>query len=547
MFGGYSPENREKGDIRALWRMLGIDFSDGGDNDEFSPMAGPQASGGTEKIVWQRYNPYPKFGDMIDPELVFIDHGCGAKDPFCESDPNPAGSKSSADPNAKFQPDPISSKLQHMFFPGPGFIEDTPDVVKHMIAKWHNRQYAKQLEKAGKDLSAKVEKAEKEQNEEAFNDAVTLLTENDEEFNEVSTGGAGKKTIRPDQVADNATLTALLKDLELTAAESAAAMTQLQQDLQNRFPIRASGEGLSPEVAGLEAGLLNLKTVQGALDYAKGIVALQIKGREFVPLVRTASEGVGTIPVSRMAEARRDSLNLRSLYYQPSEKHPFILAAHIKGTAQGAAAPMNVVLAADIEMISDQFFVWRERGAMPGQDINFDFDNVTFVLNALDDLAGDTRFLELRKRRPKHRTLESFEAHTAEATTETAQARKKASETHDQNIKKVVESTEAKMKMAVRKYKKEHSDPLTLGQFMAEQSLKLKRTLDEKKEENHQQYSEEMRTINDEQERKIARLQGTYKLWAVLIPPIPPLLVAGFVFLNRRSKEREGVSSKRLR
>ena len=42
-------------------------------------------------------------------------------------------------------------------------------------------------------------------------------------------------------------------------------------------------------------------------------------------------------------------------------------------------------------------------------------------------------------------------------------------------------------------------------------------------------------------------MQGAYKLWAVLIPPIPPLLVAGFVFLNRRAKEREGVSSKRLR
>ncbi len=42
-------------------------------------------------------------------------------------------------------------------------------------------------------------------------------------------------------------------------------------------------------------------------------------------------------------------------------------------------------------------------------------------------------------------------------------------------------------------------------------------------------------------------MQATYKLWAVIIPPIPPLLVAAFVFFNRRAKEREGVSSKRLR
>ena len=36
---------------------------------------------------------------------------------------------------------------------------------------------------------------------------------------------------------------------------------------------------------------------------------------------------------------------------------------------------------------------------MPGQDVDFDFDNVTFALNALDALAGDD-LLELRKRRP---------------------------------------------------------------------------------------------------------------------------------------------------
>ena len=84
MMGFDGRENQEKGDIRALWRLLGIDFSDGGEGDEFNPMAGPPPSRGTEKVVWQRYNPFPKLGDIIEPELVFIDQGCGAKEPFCE-------------------------------------------------------------------------------------------------------------------------------------------------------------------------------------------------------------------------------------------------------------------------------------------------------------------------------------------------------------------------------------------------------------------------------------------------------------------------------
>jgi ABC-2 type transport system permease protein len=42
-------------------------------------------------------------------------------------------------------------------------------------------------------------------------------------------------------------------------------------------------------------------------------------------------------------------------------------------------------------------------------------------------------------------------------------------------------------------------------------------------------------------------VQDKYKLWAVLLPPIPPLIVAFVVFFNRRANEREGVSKARLR
>ena len=59
-----------------------------------------------------------------------------------------------------------------------------------------------------------------------------------------------------------------------------------------------------------------------------------------------------------------------------------------------------MVLVADIDMLSRDFFRLREQGNVPEAGINFDFDNVTFVLNALDELAGDNRFIDIRKRRP---------------------------------------------------------------------------------------------------------------------------------------------------
>jgi ABC-2 type transport system permease protein len=47
--------------------------------------------------------------------------------------------------------------------------------------------------------------------------------------------------------------------------------------------------------------------------------------------------------------------------------------------------------------------------------------------------------------------------------------------------------------------------------------------------------------------QKVDAVQRQYKLWAVLLPPIPPLLVAVIVFFTRRSREREGVARSRLR
>jgi hypothetical protein len=42
-------------------------------------------------------------------------------------------------------------------------------------------------------------------------------------------------------------------------------------------------------------------------------------------------------------------------------------------------------------------------------------------------------------------------------------------------------------------------------------------------------------------------VQNNYKLLAVLLPPLLPLVVGIAVFFNRRAAEREGVERSRLR
>ena len=45
----------------------------------------------------------------------------------------------------------------------------------------------------------------------------------------------------------------------------------------------------------------------------------------------------------------------------------------------------------------------------------------------------------------------------------------------------------------------------------------------------------------------VGQVQSRYKLLAVLLPPIPPLIVALIVLITRRAREREGVAKSRLR
>src|SRR5262249_14720507 len=72
---------------------------------------------------------------------------------------------------------------------------------------------------------------------------------------------------------------------------------------------------------------------------------------------------------------------------------------------------LNVVAIADLDIIGEQFFQIR---AAKAEDL--DFDNITFVLNCVDVLAGDESFIPLRKKRPKHHTLRSIETEAKQFT-----------------------------------------------------------------------------------------------------------------------------------
>ena len=301
------------------------------------------------------------------------------------------------------------------------------------------------------------------------------------------------------------------------------------------------------------------------------ISKLNVSRMEFTPLVKTGTE-TGTVAFDDLLYRPLGFIGPQDI--NPRRRQipgniPYILAARIKGRAPdtqfgsdgddefaagndgaekgGKAAEIDIVLVADIDMLTEPFFRLREQGEIPGAGIHFDFDNVTFVLNALDSLADDDRFIKLRKRRPKHRSLTRIDELMEDARKATRKARKEQQEKVDEAQRKEQQILDDEIEK-LRADMEERA--VSVAEIRNRIGMKQKagqRRLDAKIKELQQQRDKEIDEIGTRRKEKVRRLQDRYKLMAVVLPPMPPLALALIVFFTRRSREREGVARTRLR
>jgi ABC-type uncharacterized transport system involved in gliding motility auxiliary subunit len=204
-----------------------------------------------------------------------------------------------------------------------------------------------------------------------------------------------------------------------------------------------------------------------------------------------------------------------------------------------------VTLVSDIDCLADEIFYIRTLGRdNPAMDIKFDFDNVPFVLNILDELTGDRRFIEIRKHRPKYRSLERIERETNEAKKNVEKVREETMKKFEKFKKDTQEEIDKKSR-DITSRGEEDSRNLTGEWLMTINSAqqKFKRDVEILALDNQRQIENAER---DQQDR-LNEVQLLYKLLAVLLPPILPLFVALSVFVYRRRLEREGVASSRLK
>ncbi len=251
---------------------------------------------------------------------------------------------------------------------------------------------------------------------------------------------------------------------------------------------------------------------------------------------------------------------------QPTGKR-HVLAAHVRGPAakdekpkaseakgdaekkeagtddKTANKPLDVVLVADVDVLSASFFELRTIGDDNMNPITrWRLDNVAFVLNVIDVLTGETDFVEIRKRRPKHRELKAVLAARESA----KEARREARETAEKEVKRAFDKEDEKLTAISEALQKQGASRTDHNTQMRMEMQAARKRVEREEAKANRRRDEKYDDIERAMASNIREVQDRYKLWAVVLPPIPPLLIAICVFFVRRGREREGIHSDRL-
>jgi ABC-2 type transport system permease protein len=283
-------------------------------------------------------------------------------------------------------------------------------------------------------------------------------------------------------------------------------------------------------------------------------------GIEFTPLLRT-NRGGGTL---QWSEATRQSfMGMSGL--NPNRPHfpsdtAYTLAAHIKGDApkdaseptkdetkkdqakkdqaKKAPAKLHAIAIADLDLISEEFFELRRQKVE-----NLELDNVTFVLNCVDVLAGDDAFVKLRKRRISHRTLVTLEKESKKFTDQYLQETKVAEDAAKRKLEEAQKDLDKKVEVV--KAQKDIDERTKEIQLMNLQEV-ANRRLEVQKANIEDEKRKTIQESKADTELSVRRIQNQVRTLAMLLPPVPPAVLGVVIFLLRRKRENLGANPNRI-
>lgn len=264
------------------------------------------------------------------------------------------------------------------------------------------------------------------------------------------------------------------------------------------------------------------------------------KEQQFIPLLRTSKES-GLLDWDDYTSPSFSPFSMSpSVEVKPNprrrdDNNSHVIAAMIRNESKDN--PLNVIFCSDIDMITDWFFLERNRGML-----GVKFDNVTFVLNAVDALAGDETFIPLRSRRASLRTLRFVEDQTSSMRKQLNKEEKDAQDQMDEQLKKAEEELRAE----IAKIEENTTlDARSKDVQLRQKEQELNRKLELQKEQLERQLNARVRKSGLEMKREIRRVENTVKIVACILPAILPICF-GMLFLGLRNlAEQQSINPNR--
>ncbi|MFM7036791.1 MAG: Gldg family protein [Planctomycetaceae bacterium] len=261
------------------------------------------------------------------------------------------------------------------------------------------------------------------------------------------------------------------------------------------------------------------------------------KEQKFIPLIRTSKvsglldwDDYTTQSFSPMTMSPSREIKLDPKRSDDGDSH--IIAAQIRNESK--ETPLNVVFCSDIDMITDWFFMERNRGML---DVKF--DNVTFVLNAVDALAGDETFIPLRSRRESMRTLEYVENRTSKLRESLNREERDAQEQLDKELTKAEDTLRAEIKKIEED---ETLDDRSREVQLRQKEEQLSRQLEVQRENLQRQLNSRVSKSALEMKREIRRVENTVRMSAYVVAAVLPVCF-GMLFLGIRNyAEQQSIS-----
>ena len=282
------------------------------------------------------------------------------------------------------------------------------------------------------------------------------------------------------------------------------------------------------------------------LIYAGAVAPAQGHEGDFTPLLATGPNS-GAIAWEDFTQASFDPFaggEIFLLQQDPDRAvspQPTVVAARVRREPAGEDPGVNAVFVADLDMISELFFNLRD--SPQALERGLTFDNIAFVLNAVDVLAGSEEFLPLRRRRADRRTLTKVEAETArfleEQRAEADAAQQKLDEALDVarlRFEKQREDLEAR----------EDLSPRAKAQLLEAAAREEERRLAIQEERERQKLQAAVARAEDEKDRNVAAAETRFRRFAVALPPIPAVALGLGVLLVRLLRERRDVDPDRV-